>query len=652
MRVLTKSRFKLGLECLNKLYFTGKPEYANAKTDDSFLAALAEGGFQVEELARLHYPLGVFIDCDHGDYEKALELTNQALQQENTVIYEAAFFYDGCFIRTDILVKTGSKIKLIEVKAKSFDPTDPHLFVGKQQSIVSSWKPYLFDLAFQKYVVCRSHPEFEVKALMMMADKTKTASVNGLNQMFRIPRNGNPRTEVIRKFNNLEELGNSVLSEADVDSIINDIISGKHDIHEALSFEGAVQFLRDIYLDDKFMGYKGSFSKCKNCEFKATEDDKAGGLKSGFEHCFRDIYKWTDSDFSRPNAFEIWRYRGAAFDKDERIFLDQLDESDFKIKPCAGKISSSERQWIQVEKSLANDKSIFVLKDELHEEMKHWKFPLHFIDFETSAVALPFHAGRRPYEQVAFQFSHHQYNADGSIEHKNQYINNRAGEFPNFEFARALQQALGEDQGSIFRYASHENTILNHIIRQLQDSNVADKVELIGFLRTITNSTSDAANPWVGDRNMVDLRKLVVDFYYNPLTKGSNSIKYLLPACLNSSQYLQAKYCQPIAEINLTSRNFDDTHVWLAVDGDHIQNPYKLLPSLFQGWSDEQINQNLAEIENIADGGAALTAYAKLQYQDMTEDERNEITSALLKYCELDTLAMVMVYEHFRYDLQ
>jgi hypothetical protein len=30
----------------------------------------------------------------------------------------------------------------------------------------------------------------------------------------------------------------------------------------------------------------------------------------------------------------------------------------------------------------------------------------------------------------------------------------------------------------------------------------------------------------------------------------------------------------------------------------------------------------------------------------MSDKEREEITKGLLKYCELDTLAMVMVYEH------
>jgi hypothetical protein len=32
----------------------------------------------------------------------------------------------------------------------------------------------------------------------------------------------------------------------------------------------------------------------------------------------------------------------------------------------------------------------------------------------------------------------------------------------------------------------------------------------------------------------------------------------------------------------------------------------------------------------------------------MTDKERGEITGGLLKYCELDTLAMVMIYEHFK----
>lgn len=87
------------------------------------------------------------------------------------------------------------------------------------------------------------------------------------------------------------------------------------------------------------------------------------------------------------------------------------------------------------------------------------------------------------------------------------------------------------------------------------------------------------------------------------------------------------------------------------MDGDKVINPYKTLPPLFDDWSETELEENISDIENIADGGAALTVYAKLQYVNMTTKERNEITQGLLKYCELDTLAMVMIYEYFKYDI-
>ena len=46
IRYLTKSRFKLAMECPAKLFYTGKDnEYKNTKGDDEFLESLAEGGY-------------------------------------------------------------------------------------------------------------------------------------------------------------------------------------------------------------------------------------------------------------------------------------------------------------------------------------------------------------------------------------------------------------------------------------------------------------------------------------------------------------------------------------------------------------------------------------------------------------------------------
>ena len=129
---------------------------------------------------------------------------------------------------------------------------------------------------------------------------------------------------------------------------------------------------------------------------------------------------------------------------------------------------------------------------------------------------------------------------------------------------------------------------------------------------------------------------------------GSNSIKHLLPAVLKSSEFIQSKYSKSIEKIRITSKNFTPNHVWLQYDNGKIINPYKLLPPLYENMTQDQINDTLSELDNIADGGAALIAYGKIQYTDMTKQERVEISKSLKRYCELDTLAMVMIFEHLK----
>jgi hypothetical protein len=64
------------------------------------------------------------------NYDISLERTNELLKQENVIVYEAAFLYKNLFIRTDILEKRGKSIRLLEVKAKSFDK-DTDSFTNK-----------------------------------------------------------------------------------------------------------------------------------------------------------------------------------------------------------------------------------------------------------------------------------------------------------------------------------------------------------------------------------------------------------------------------------------------------------------------------------------------------------------------------------------
>ena len=71
-----------------------------------------------------------------------------------------------------------------------------------------------------------------------------------------------------------------------------------------------------------------------------------------------------------------------------------------------------------------------------------------------------------------------------------------------------------------------------------------------------------------------------------------------------------------------------------------------MLPSLFDDASDHDL-ELLLEDDEIHEGGA-VTAYAKTQFEEVSEAEMEAIRGALFRYCELDTFAMVMIYEAWK----
>lgn len=645
MRYLTKSRFKQALECPTKLFYTKKVLYPSSNKGDAFLQSLAEGGFQVEELARMQFPEGKAILGDDWNYSELAERTKVLLQEENVTIFEAAFLYENLFIRVDILKKVGNKIQLIEVKAKSVNK-DTHLgFFNKNGTVNSGWMLYLYDVAFQQYVIEKSMPNCRVTPYLMLANKDKKATVDGLNQKFKISKTSNLRTGIIKEENlSLGDLGESLIAKLNIEEEIN-LIKTSNPQDDIRSFEQTIEHFDSHYLNDvKINSLIGKH--CKECEFQCEE---AQDTKSGYLECWTSQLNISNTQALKPKVYNVSNLRSAAKIMDEgTYFMEDLNESNIDVKVEAGRFSSTERQWIQIEKEKNKDTSPAVELNGLRDELNSWVYPLNFIDFETSGMALPFTKGRKPYEQLAFQFSHHIVYEDGRVEHATEYLNAKVGEFPNFAFIRALKKALEKNNGSIFRYHNHENTIVNAIYMQLLSSDEQDKEELISFIMLISHNTGKSAKKWCGDRDMIDLWKVVKNYYYDPYTKGSNSIKDVLPAVLNSSMFLQNRYQQELKNINLTSKNFEDNQIFLKFKDEELINPYKLLPPLFDSWTQDEIDNAISGLEGISDGGAALTAYGKLQFEEISEKERGEIEHALLKYCELDTLAMVMIYEAWR----
>ena len=643
---LTKSRFKLACECPTKLFYTRKIEYANQKQEDDFLKALAEGGFQVGELAKQYFPGGH--DIKTLDYDQSLSETNDFLTQDKVILYEAAIKAGNLFIRADVLVKDGNKLKLYEVKAKSIDLTETNPFLGQNGAIKSTWKPYLSDVAFQKHVLQLAFPDYEVSAHLMMVDKNAKCPTDGLHQKFKLVKKPDGQTDVEMTGELTKaELDSPILSSVNVDNECELIFNSVEDVgsNKSMSFEERVDLFAEHYASDTKISMPIS-TRCHSCEFYTADSDSESKL-SGKKECWQEQLGWSDEDFNELTVLDVWNFRK----KDEliqegRIKMSALIEEDVNPTPDdkAG-YSRSQRQWLQIQKTQNNDEGFWIDYGGLQKVMDSWVFPHHFIDFETTAAAIPFNAGRKPYEGIAFQFSHHIVHKDGTIEHAGQYLNSDRGVFPNYEFLRKLKAELEHDTGTIFRYSHHENSFLKTIYHQLRaDKTVLDREELCKFIKTITNSIN-GNEVWCGERDMVDLCEIIKRHYYDPATNGSNSIKAVLPAILDSSQFLKDKYSKPIygAPRGIKSLNFEEFQ-WVEFENESVKDPYKLLPKLFEDSSDKDTT-NLYFDDELNHGGAAMTAYARMQFTEMSESECNEIRKALLKYCELDTMAMVMIYE-------
>ena len=651
-RYLTKSRYKIGMECPTKLFYTGKKkEYANSKQSDPFMEALAEGGYQVGELAKRYYPEGQEIEWN--DHEDAEAQTNELLKNDRVTIFEAAIRYENLFILIDILVKNGNRFDLIEVKSKSFDTNKTASFFGKKGGLKPDWKPYLEDVAFQNYVLAGKFPEASIKNFLMMADKNAKCATNGLNQKFRITRDANNRKGVaVHNSLSDEDLEHWVLTQVSVDEAVRVIQDNVSETDR--SFAEEIRYLSDAYeKDEKIAPRIGR--KCKQCEFVCSDAESSNGLKSGFKECWSEALGWEDKDFDNPNLLDIWKLDYRIRDKlfaEGKIKLADITEADLNVKD-AGKpgLSRSERQWCQVKKFQDGDTTRHFDAQGFKEEMQSWTFPLHFIDFENATVALPFSKGRKPYEVIAFQFSHHIVHENGDIEHAGQYININQAVFPNIEFLRELKAQLGKDEGTIFRYAPHENTVLNTISRQLEEmvEQESDHDELIEFINGITYLKQNNKVIRKGSRDMIDMLELVKRYYFDPQMKGSNSLKVVLPAILNSSRFLQEKYKHPIygAESEISSHNFPTGWTWVEIADGIVKDPYKKLPKLFEDVTEAEMDL-LSQEDELNNGGAAMTSYAKLQFEEISDDEKESLKNGLLRYCELDTLAMVMVFEAWR----
>ena len=150
---------------------------------------------------------------------------------------------------------------------------------------------------------------------------------------------------------------------------------------------------------------------------------------------------------------------------------------------------------------------------DLHEQMARIKSPVHYLDFETFAPAIPRFIGTRSYDAIPFLFSVH-IERDGQSREHIDYLHEGSDD-PRPQLAERLIDALGQ-QGSICTYSGYERQVLRGLATALPE-----KAAALGAI----------------EARLFDLLPVVRNNYYHPEFRGSFSIKNVLPVMVPASGY-------------------------------------------------------------------------------------------------------------------
>ncbi|MEX0375354.1 DUF2779 domain-containing protein [Spiribacter pallidus] len=675
-KYLTKARFALGLQCPRKLFYAVRPGvYVDQRRDNTMLEGLAEGGHQIGAMAQ-----NLFMQADGDlareitdrDLDEQIDRTTRALAQDSVTLFEPTIAYGDYLVRVDILRKQGNRIELVEVKSKSFDsrsdePRDNPTSWTRAGGIHAGFLSYVRDLAFQYWVVRQAYPEWEIHCYLMMPDKAVPAREDVLHQRFPVyfdelgGGSGHFRARVDPVAGlAAEQLDESFLSRILMDRQVDHVLDALLEIPGITDdFSGVAERLARIQAAETPITPAPVGSHCSDCEFYAPVPSATG--KSGFHECWAE-WSGQSHGFDRGDTiFGLYGRAAAGVTSSQGLleagyqWLTDIDPDEISLPDrLTGALGRGDRQRMQLTGDWPGGGDHYFDSVGFASALESCDWPLYFLDFEAARSALPFRAGRRPQDIQIFQYSVHVMERDGSVRHADEFLDLSVDGDVNSRMLRHLKEALGSI-GTVLRWTSYENTVLNNVRAQLleMDAPPDDRDELVAFIESLTHERNGNEIARRGERDMVDQARWAADFYFHPQTRGSSSIKPLLPAVMKNSEQLRALYSEPVYGTGrMPSRNFSNKRWWVGVpDSDETpEDPYKLLESTFShellGGSPEV--RYYQRFESISNGAGAMMAYTRAQSGTMNTSIRGAIEASLKQYCELDTLAMVMIMQAWR----
>ncbi len=192
-----------------------------------------------------------------------------------------------------------------------------------------------------------------------------------------------------------------------------------------------------------------------------------------------------------------------------RIYWKLFNEGVQDIKDIPeGKLAAKDEVLIE---SLEHNP--YISKEHIKHFLSSLNYPLYHFDYETFDTAVPIFDQSKPYQKIAFQYSLHIEQEDGSVEHKEFLA--EGGEDPRPAMLEQMKTDL-EGTGDIVAFnKSFEISVMNKLAE--------DFPEHKDWLLTAINRVVDLADPFRAF------------YYYNKSQKGSYSIKKVLPAITGKS---------------------------------------------------------------------------------------------------------------------
>ena len=590
---------------------------------------------KLELLTRLKYQLGKPITTK--DYSQAALETSSLLNKSDTVtIYNGLLHYDIYQARVPLLRKEDGIIKLVMTRLKG---AKPHRI--QKQHIAnyarSRWRKYLIDLTYLKWIAKRQYADYKISCLLMLPNMTSVNQIGDLYQRLdpKFFDDSSEMKQLAAQLSVANDLVLGVYLTTPVDELLaGEPLPDKTDTHFASgNFNILLKKATEIWRKD--VKPPSPIGKhCTACEYWVSEKKLSQGQKSGFKKCWKPFMKTNCSpDFSNHHILSLTGHGREQLLANETFTLKQVDVNHLNtniatVNHNTGSISQADRQYFQVQKSKNKLQHDELIKKKLFDELKKWEYPLHFIDFEAATLPIPIRKGGRAYETLVFQFSCHTLHKNGDLHH-NQWLNTEPGKYPNADMVRNFLKIQGIESGTYIQYSPFEKNAFRKIRRQLNKLDLTDKDQLLDDIHKIISrpDSHKSHGPY-----FADLYRLIRTYYFNKYMDGNLGMKSALHAVLNVSPVLKSIYEKPYHGSNYADKT------WWQREGksssNNARNPYDLI-------------QN-----GLNDGSEAFAVYGLLQESHTTPQKREQLQTLLKKYCELDTLGLVMIYQHLKHKME